>query len=227
MKKLCAFFLLAALIAMPAPLFLRAHAQCAREIFLTFDDGPTDSVTPLVLDTLLEKGVRATFFVIGRQIRGREDILRRIDGEGHALGIHSYTHRYKEIYRSEEALLQDIAHCRAAIRRVLPYFSAKIYRFPGGSFLCPRYRETVQRAGYIYYDWNAASGDGEGRFSASELYERSLATARGKARVVLLMHDGVGCGETAKALPAVIDAFLQSGYAFKTLPPQPKRNEPS
>ena len=89
-------------------------------ICLTFDDGPTDSTTPKVLDILDTFGVRATFFLIGRQISGREDIVRRTAAAGHAVGIHTYSHVYREIYASPQALLRDIAACRKAIRAALP-----------------------------------------------------------------------------------------------------------
>ena len=82
-------------------------------ICLTFDDGPTDSTTPKVLDILDAFGVRATFFLIGRQISGREDIVRRTAAAGHAVGIHTYSHVYREIYASPQALL-------AALKGKLP-----------------------------------------------------------------------------------------------------------
>ena len=85
-----------------------AADEAVKEIFLTFDDGPTDSVTPKVLDILAEEKVKATFFVTGRQIKGREKIIERIANEGHILGIHTFTHEYAKIYASSSSLLRDI-----------------------------------------------------------------------------------------------------------------------
>ena len=195
---------------------VRADAS-ERTIFLTFDDGPTDSTTPKVLDILRDLGVKATFFVIGRQIRGREEILRRTAVEGHAIGIHTYTHDYGTIYRSREALIEDIGRCRAAIRAVLPRYDRKIYRFPGGSFLCPDLRAAVKAAGYRYYDWNASAGDAEGNYSAEQLFENAVRTAQNKDPVLLLLHDGVGYRQTLRALPKIISYFQNEGYRFKTL----------
>ena len=220
MKK----FIAAALIALAA--FAALHSVPARacsppaqplEIYLTFDDGPTDSTTPKVLDVLKKEHVRATFFVVGRQIKGREKILKRTAEEGHSIGIHTYSHRYDEIYADKAALLKDIEKCRGAIKKVLPDYNKNLYRFPGGSFLCPSLREAVTRAGYRYYDWNASAGDAEGRYTAKQLFENAIRTSEGKTTVILLMHDGVGYKNTVRALPEIIRRFKNEGYVFKTL----------
>lgn len=220
MKK----FIAAALIALAA--FAALHSVPARacsppaqplEIYLTFDDGPTDSTTPKILDVLKKENVRATFFVVGRQIKGREKILKRTAEEGHSIGIHTYSHRYDEIYADKAALLKDIEKCRGAIKKVLPDYNKNLYRFPGGSFLCPSLREAVTRAGYRYYDWNASAGDAEGRYTAKQLFENAIRTSEGKTPVILLMHDGVGYKNTVRALPEIIRRFKNEGYVFKTL----------
>lgn len=216
-------FLLAALLCICPPACGTRPAAAAvtdageRVIYLTFDDGPTDSTTPKALDILREFGVKATFFVIGRQIRGREEILRRTAAEGHAIGIHTYTHDYAAIYRSREALLEDIGRCRDAIRAALPGYDRNIYRFPGGSFLCPELRDAVRKAGYRYYDWNASAGDAEGNYSAEQLFENAVRSAQNKDPVLLLLHDGVGYRQTLRALPKIIGYFQNEGYRFKTL----------
>ena len=61
-------------------------------ISLTFDDGPRRSTTTRLLDGLAERGVQATFFLIGEQVEGNEDVLKRMDDEGHQIGIHTYDH---------------------------------------------------------------------------------------------------------------------------------------
>ena len=161
MKKFTAIciLLLIPLCAFAAPLKSTATVTENKAIYLTFDDGPTDSVTPKVLDVLEKESVHATFFVIGKQISGREEILRRIAAQGHSVGVHSYSHCYKEIYADAKALLKDIAECRSAIRKVLRRYDKMIYRFPGGSFMRPDLRDAVTGAGYNYYDWNASAGD--------------------------------------------------------------------
>lgn len=192
----------------------RADEKC---VYLTFDDGPTDSVTPKILDVLAREKVPATFFVIGQQIKNREKILQREADEGHAIGIHTYTHIYSQIYSSAEALTSDIEKCRQAIRAVLPTFDGKIYRFPGGSYGKQDLRDTVRALGYTYYDWNAATGDAEAHRSAAELFENAVLSSKEKRQVILLMHDGVGYASTIEALPQIIEYYRENGYTFRTL----------
>ena len=221
MRKIATLFLLSAALILPMqttePSQSRTCVFETKEIFLTFDDGPTDSTTPYILDTLKKENVPATFFVIGRQIKGRENILKRIADDGHAIGIHSFSHKYAEIYSNEKTLLTDIEKCREAIRSVLPGFDGNLYRFPGGSFMCPQLRECVKSAGYRYYDWNAALGDAEGNFTADQLFRNAVETSGDKNHIVLLLHDGVGYKETCKALPDIIRYFKTKSYQFKTL----------
>lgn len=71
---------------------IRAEKTIAAKVALTFDDGPHPVYTPQLLDGLKERGVRATFFVVGENIPGNEEILKRMDAEGHLIGNHTYSH---------------------------------------------------------------------------------------------------------------------------------------
>ena len=75
-------------------------------VYLTFDDGPSDN-TDAILDILAEKDVKATFFVVTQGGGTAVDRLKRIAAEGHTLGMHSFTHKYQQIYSSVEAFLED------------------------------------------------------------------------------------------------------------------------
>lgn len=188
-------------------------------ICLTFDDGPTDSTTPKVLDILEEFGVRATFFLIGRQIGGREDIVRRTAAAGHAVGIHTYSHVYREIYASPQALLRDIAACRKAIRAALPGYEGKLYRFPGGEYGKPEaLRRAVREAGLTVCAWNASADDSVlPHATADELFENAVRTGADRQRIVLLLHDGVNYRATIACLPRIIRHYKARGYRFETL----------
>ena len=80
--------------------------DAAHKVYLTFDDGPSAN-TDEILDILDRYGVKATFFVVGREGSQAEDALRRIVEEGHTLGMHSYTHDYDQIYESVESFAED------------------------------------------------------------------------------------------------------------------------
>ena len=187
-----------------------------KSVYLTFDDGPSDSVTTPVLDTLKEEGIRATFFVVSDRARGREAILKRMAQEGHTIGVHSATHKYSEIYASDKALLDDIDRCAAFIKKTTGVIPA-CYRFPGGGFAHKERRTLVEKHGYRIVDWNAVCGDEEIKNAdAATLLKTALDTAKGKTKVVLLMHDSAYHKATARALPEIISAFREQGYTFRT-----------
>lgn len=190
-----------------------------KTICLTFDDGPTDSTTPKILDILRKENIRATFFVIGRQIGRRKEILQRTFDEGHSIGIHTYSHEYKQIYASPSALLGDIRRCQKSIREVLPEWNSDLYRFPGGEAgLSDSLVTAVKNAGYRICSWNASVEDAVSPNAAAEdLYNNAVRSAGEKNHVVLLLHDGVGYKETVRALPKIIDYFRGKGYTFQPL----------
>lgn len=187
-----------------------------KAIYLTFDDGPSDSVTPKILDILKNEKVPATFFIIGSQAKNRKDILKRAYSEGHALAVHSYSHKYKEIYSSAEALLEDIEKCNEIICDVTGSYSS-IYRFPGGSFnVDSKLIEAVKAKGYKYVNWNASFCDCEMKeATAEDLYGAAVSTVSNPKKIVMLAHDASDKAQTVYALKKVIKYFKNQGYEFK------------
>ncbi len=200
-------------LAEPARSF--AEEKC---VYLTFDDGPSDRVTPAVLDVLKEENVKATFFIIGSNAKRRKDILKRACGEGHTLAVHSYSHDYSQIYSSPEALLADIQKCNEVIEEITGEPS-RVYRFPGGSFtVAPELKKAVTDGGFRYFDWNASFRDSElPDASPEELYKNAVSTVANPKRVVMLAHDSTNKSATACALKKVILYFKDRGYSFGTL----------
>ena len=192
-----------------------------KEVFLTFDDGPSSEITEKVLDVLKDEGVKATFFVIGKNVDVYPEILKRIHDEGHGIGIHTYSHDYNQIYSSPDALQKDIEACLQSIRNVLGEdFSTILYRFPGGSFRKNKeiFIERVESLGYIYFDWNVLNGDAEGNnLSEDYLIKRFDQTSRGYNKILSLMHDTNSKGNTVSTLPRIIKQLKVEGYEFKSL----------
>lgn len=190
-----------------------------KEVYLTFDDGPSDVVTPKILDILKEEDVQATFFIVGNMTRKNPEILKRIHDEGHAIGIHSNTHNYKEIYANSEALSKDIDDCLESVKNIVGQdFETNIYRFPGGSFGRSDFKKTVEDKGYVYFDWNVLNGDAEGNnLSEDYLVRRFNETSKGYNIIISLMHDTNAKEVTAKTLPDIIKDLKSKGYVFKTL----------
>lgn len=200
-------------------------------VYLTFDDGPSDRVTPRVLDTLKAYNVHATFFIVNYGESGKALIRRMID-EGHTVAIHGYSHDYAAIYKSDEAFMQNIYRLRDRLRSDFGY-EAAIIRFPGGSSntvsrqysvgIMSRLAQRVQAEGFTYFDWNVSSGDAAGTpASSGQIYNNVTSALRHDRSNVVLMHDAGAKGTTADALPDIIRYCLANGYSIQPITPATK-----
>lgn len=195
--------------------------------YLTFDDGPSTTVTPKILDTLKKENVKATFFIVGQTLKDdNKDILKRIVTEGNAIANHSYSHDYKKLYPGRvidtNKVMEEYQKTNDKIREVIgPEFDTKVFRFPGG-LMSWKGRDGIKakfkESGINYIDWNSLSGDAEGKKkTANELLERVKTTTKDHEKVVILMHDTYGKEATAEALPQVIQYLKSQGYEFRTI----------
>lgn len=191
-----------------------------KEIYLTFDDGPSYQITNKVLDVLKEKDVKATFFVIGSQIADREDTLKRINNEGHSIGLHTFTHKYKTVYSSEDRFIKEMFDCQNEINRVIG-ISPNIIRFPGGSYkhLSKNYLNRLHKNNFKVYDWNLDIQDGlNPNLPKEKLYRKAVASNNLESdSIILLMHCTDLHKNTPKALPKIIDYYKSEGYDFKVI----------
>ena len=194
--------------------------------YLTFDDGPSTSNTPGILDTLKKENVKATFFVVTSEIdEETAPILQRIVDEGHTLCIHANEHKYGDLYASTEAYLEDFANAYDKIYELTGY-RVQGFRFPGGSNgqvnSSGCYDDIVTemtRRGFEYYDWNAYAHDAEGgNYSAEEMADMAVHEVDISSRndVILLMHDTYGKDKTVSALEQIISQLKEEG--IKMLP---------
>ncbi|MFA5833196.1 MAG: polysaccharide deacetylase family protein [Bacteroidota bacterium] len=127
-----------------------------KKIFLTFDDGPHSIATPVVLDILKKHGVHATFFLSGKNIEGREDIVCRIVNEGHSVGIHAFNHSRRLAFSKKETVT-EIKKTEAILSRIVKE-KVRLFRPPFGFFLW----NTVSAAkelGYCLVMWSCLTGD--------------------------------------------------------------------
>ncbi len=185
-------------------------------VYLTFDDGPSDRVTPKILDVLKEENVKATFFIVGRMAERRKYLVEREFNEGHTVAVHSYSHVYKDIYSSTESLLSDIDRCNEVIKGVTGAYSG-VYRFPGGSFWVKKELiDAVTRHGMRYVDWNASFRDAEiVNATPADLLKAAIDTPANREHIVMLAHDTTDKTVTAQALKSVIEYYKNKGYVFK------------
>lgn len=185
-----------------------------RKVYLTFDDGPSSN-TEEILDILDRYGVKATFFVVGKTDEHSQEMYRLILERGHTLGMHSYSHRYGEIYASTEAFTEDLEKIRSYLYDMTGMTSC-FYRFPGGSSNAlsstdvQELIDVLDERGIIYFDWNVVNGDaGSVRLSAAQLADNVTNNMERYHTAIVLMHDASGKHSTVEALPVIIERILQ------------------
>ena len=191
-----------------------------RVIYLTFDDGPSYSITSKLLDILKEENVKATFFVINHSDSLNYLIKREYD-EGHTVALHSYTHDYKTIYASSDAYFNDLTAISNKVKNIIGV-SSNIIRFPGGSSntissfnpgIMTSLTNEVINKGYIYFDWNISSGDAGGAYNSSDVYYNVINNLTSKNNIVLL-HDFESNYKTLNAIRDIIRYAKSMGYTF-------------
>lgn len=196
-----------------------------KRVFLTFDDGPSKSVTPLILDLLKQENVKATFFVLGNNTKYNPDLVKREFDEGHYIANHGYTHKYSTVYASPEATLEEYNFTQQAIRDALgnQNYKSKVFRFPGGSnggyyhTAKQNSKEYLRENGIVHLDWNCLSKDAEGANSKEALMQNVIDTMGDKDSVVILMHDASDKILTYEMLPDLISYLREKGYKFQTI----------
>ncbi|MDE7333727.1 MAG: polysaccharide deacetylase [Lachnospiraceae bacterium] len=189
-----------------------------KQIFLTFDDGPSSN-TDRILDILKEYDVKATFFVVGKSGEQAVKAYQRIVAEGHTLAMHSYSHKYNEIYASRENFVEDLEKLQEYLYGITGIWP-RIYRFPGGSSNAvsnvdiQELIDYLDENGIIYFDWNITAGDAEnGNLSAERILENCVGNIDNVNRGMILMHDASNRNTTVEALPGIIERIQERGDA--------------
>jgi peptidoglycan/xylan/chitin deacetylase (PgdA/CDA1 family) len=176
-----------------------------RVVALTFDDGPSE-YTDDFLRVLREKNVRGTFFEIGQEMPGREEVMRRILAEGHELGDHTMNHVEFPGY-------EQIAGAAARIR-AYTHFQPCLFRPPGGG-VDAGVLATAGGLGMRTVNWDVDTRDWALPGSGA-IYTEIVGHAQPGS--IVLMHDGGGPrGETLAALPQAIDTLRARGVRFATV----------
>ena len=192
--------------------------------YLTFDDG-TSANTITILDTLKAENIKATFFLNGNY---NKDIVKRIIDEGHAIGNHTQSHSYKDIYKSTDAFLNDFNTLENSL---MNDFGVKplIMRFPGGSNntvshkyggkgIMTELKQIMTNKGYVFFDWNVTSGDADSTPATKEqIISNVISRSKTVNNAIILMHDSGAKTETAKAVPEIIKQLRELGFSFGVL----------
>ncbi len=193
-------------------------ARGTRQLALTYDDGPNDPPTLRLLEVLARHNVRATFFLIGRFVQQRPDIVREIVKAGHVIGNHTFTHPLLT-FKSAAEIRKELTDCRSAIQDAIGEH-AHLFRPPFGGRR-PAVLRIAQELGLepvmwnvTGYDWNAPS---------AEVIERKV-SRQIRGGDVILLHDGghkqMGAdrSQTVLATDHLITRYKSEGYGFATIP---------
>jgi len=161
---------------------VNVYFEETKKVYLTFDDGPTKTITPKVLDILEEEDVKATFFVIGKSVESYPEIVKRAYEEGHYIANHGYSHDNNKLYKSEESFINEIEKTDEAIGKAIGIenYSSHIFRFPNG-FMSPLYKSKKKKManlltemGYTYIDWNSLNNDSIKKYTKDEFSHVSI-----------------------------------------------------
>lgn len=186
-------------------------------VYLTFDDGPSP-LTDQVLEILQEEKVKATFFVLGEQAKRSPEVITRIVDAGHALGNHTYDHKYDVLYASFGHFWKQIKATEEVLRGITGT-RTPLVRAPGGTYghFDQTYFDLLEQGGYRVFDWNVDSGDSKRKGVPAAEIISNVKGSRLQNHMVVLLHDGKGHGESVKALPEIIRFYKKQGYVFRTL----------
>lgn len=181
----------------------------SKKISLTFDDGPHPGYTEKLLALLKEKGVSATFFVVGKQVEKYPHLLQKIFQDGHEIANHSYSHRDLRFLSPEERQM-ELGKTHELVKSMTEH-SMRYFRPPGGQYN----QEVVSSAkerGYEMVLWTIFAGDHEN--PPASLIKKRVLMEEADSGIVLL-HSGIE--NTLLALPEIIDTLKKRGYQFVTV----------
>jgi cellulose synthase/poly-beta-1,6-N-acetylglucosamine synthase-like glycosyltransferase/peptidoglycan/xylan/chitin deacetylase (PgdA/CDA1 family)/spore germination protein YaaH len=202
------------------------------KIALTFDDGPDPVLTPQILDILKEKGVKATFFVVGENGQSNPEIVRRAAAEGHEIGNHSFTH--PNLAEVPTRVTDVELNATERLIEALTGHSTRLFRAPYFGDAEPRTPDEIvptvqaQSLGYISVglhldpdDWKLRNDDGSPHTAdeiVDEIVQQAAVTTPEERGNIVLLHDSGGDrSATVEALPKLIDTLRAKGYEFTTV----------
>ncbi|MGL5069501.1 MAG: polysaccharide deacetylase family protein [Sarcina sp.] len=190
-----------------------------KTIYLTFDDGLAPHMTDTFIDILDKENVKGTFFVIGNTLEENQHTLKKLVDSGHALGLHTYSHKGEIIYKSKENFLNEMIKTREIIKN-LTGLDVNILRFPFGTRnycfkLNQSWIDMLHNNNMKIYDWNVDTHDGSNpNMPPSNILKSSIST---KDNIILLMHCTTLNKNSSIALKETIKYYKEKGYTFKVI----------
>ena len=176
-----------------------------RAVYLTFDDGPIPRVTPWVLDVLDRYGIKATFFMVGDNIRKHPDEFRMVVERGHRIGNHTFNHIRGLSYDINSYLENTDKACRMMM-------NTNLFRPPHGYMSPKQYVELKKR--YKIIMWDLVTRDYNRKFNGEQILQKVKKYVRNGS--IITFHDSLKSEENIRyALPKAIEWLMEQGYEFK------------
>jgi len=189
-------------------------ATTQKELYLTFDDGPTPDITTWTLDILKTHNAKATFFCIGDNIEKHPDLFQNIIDDGHCIGNHTQ-HHIKGWKTSNSDYLTEVKTTQSVIDKYLTHNTSKLFRPPYGQ-IKPKQGKQLINLGYRIIMWDVLSFDWDHTISEEKCLENVI--SKSKPGSIIVFHDSIKASKRMKyALPKVLEEFSTKGYAFKAL----------
>ena len=196
-----------------------------KAVYLTFDDGPIPEATPYVLEVLARYGVKATFFMVGDNVRKHPDVFRQVVAAGHRIGNHTFNHiggfrwlswKYLENTQKAQQIIDDQLADQAlptATPAAQPPHLPPLFRPPHGWMRTLQYR-AIRRQGYRIIMWDLVTRDYSCRLTAEEVLENVKRYARNGS--IITFHDSLrSIDKLRKILPQALEWLLAQGYEFR------------
>ncbi len=181
-------------------------------ISLTFDDGPHPEVTPRVLEILADSNIRATFFLIGKQVEDHAGVVRMIHDHGHQIGNHTF-HHYRLLWRSRDTIREEISRTEDAVFKIMDHRTT-LLRPPYGLF-DGRVLDVARQLGYKMVMWNLMSNDFSNE-DPNRIIKRVVRNAR--AGSIVVFHDNWKTkNRLLPVLSEVIHLLQERGLSFRPL----------
>ena len=185
-----------------------------KELYLTFDDGPTPEITSWVLAVLKEYNAKATFFCIGNNIAKYPQVFEAVLKEGHSVGNHTQNH-LKGWVMDTEKYVEDFRKTDFLLGRYTLSNTKKYFRPPYGRIKGEQITQ-IKKQGYEVVLWSVLSADFDRSISPEKCLKNVISNA--KKGAIIVFHDSQKASKNLKyALPKVLAHFSKKGYRFKAL----------
>lgn len=182
------------------------------QVFLTFDDGPVPEVTDFVLQELSKRAMKATFFMVGDNVRKHSSLAKEVLSQGHQLANHTF-HHLNGWKTKREKYVQDFLACNQIIEDQLGV-QTKLFRPPYGLMTSAEAKEISKTHSIVM--WNMLSGDYDLKLDAKEVLRKSIENT-GPGSIVLFHDQQKTSSVLPKILPTYLDKLLDKGWTTATL----------